>query len=282
MTAKPSLSTLSAAITEKVKTSPTALPTPPTMIGQLLGLIADDRTRLEELAEVVSKDPGLATRVLSAANSALYRMGSPATSLQQAVSRLGMRGLRGIALGLAANELGGKSYPELRQRCWRHCLAVGAATKLLARHARASASGDFFVFGLLHNVGELVALQVAGRMKETAGADEGIVTEAIQQANAGCGQALFTAWGLPEVISNLHMLCHGLREADGPAETRVAQVVQLADAAARAFELGPHDEAEDVLEGHPAIAALGLSQYQVCDLEVELIDMVLELNDALS
>lgn len=282
MTAKPSLSSLSASIVERVKESPAALPTPPTMIGQLLRLIADDKTRLEELADAVSKDPGLATRVLSAANSALYRMGSPATSLQQAVSRLGMRGLRGIALGLAANELGGKSYPELRQRCWRHCLAVGAATKLLARHARASASGDFFVFGLLHNVGELVALQVAGRMKETASVDEGLVTEAIEQANAACGQALFEAWGLPEVIANLHALSHGLRDPEGPAETRVAQVVQLADAAARSFELGPLDEAEDLLEGHPAIAALGLSPYQVCDLEVELIDMVLELNDALS
>lgn len=281
MNAKPSLANLSATLVDKVKNSPTALPTPPTMIGELLRLISDDKTRLEELAEVVAKDPGLATRVLSAANSALYRMGVPATSLQQAVSRLGMRGLRGIALGLAANELGGKRYPELRERCWRHCLAVGAATKLLARHARASASGDFFVFGLLHNVGELVALQVAGQTRETKGLEEALVTEAIQQANAECGQALFTLWGLPDVISSLHGLSHGLRPAAGAAETRVAQVVQLADAAARAFELGPLDEAEDTLEEHPAIEALGLTRYQVCDLEVELIDMVLELNDAL-
>ncbi len=62
----------------------------PDVISRLITLFDDPETTAAEVAEILSKDAGLVTRVLRIANSAYYAGRGDVTTVQQALMKLGM------------------------------------------------------------------------------------------------------------------------------------------------------------------------------------------------
>ena len=95
---------------------------------------------------------------LELANSAYFSFGSPVGSVHQAVSLIGATHVRDIALATSVTSYFRDVPPDLIQLedFWRHSLAVGIGSRMLAGIRREANVERFFVSGMLHGVGRLV------------------------------------------------------------------------------------------------------------------------------
>ena len=97
------------------------LPTPPDIFFDLTRLMQSPTSSVNDVARVVTRDPGLSAKLLQLVNSAYFGTGQVTTSITQAVALLGTDRLRYIALTASvfsspegANS-GGFSLQEMRE-----------------------------------------------------------------------------------------------------------------------------------------------------------------------
>lgn len=116
------------------------------------------------ISEIIAVDTALVARVLALANSALYRPDAPIRSVEQALLRLGLRRFHTLLLTAALRqllfELGGDQWQQLRD-FWRHSLTTALTAKALATLTRYQEPDEAFMLGMLHNVGELIAIKTS-------------------------------------------------------------------------------------------------------------------------
>ncbi len=129
-------------------------------IGQILNKVqeiaSDPNSDASHMAEVLSTDPGLTTRIIKLSNSAYYSLGrSKITSVQQAVVQLGFETVQRIAMtAQALNSIDEDANNEdmPMERFWGHSLACGLATKFLASRMKLQSDQDLFSAGFLHDI----------------------------------------------------------------------------------------------------------------------------------
>ena len=129
---------------------------------RLVELAADEDCSVNDLVSLVEKDPSLAIRLLKIANSAFFRTAEPATTLKQAVIRVGFQQLRIMALSLSLRDtfpmgkVGGFDY----ERFWRASLYRALMAKSLAEQAGTCNPEEAFVAGLTLEIGFLIFLNM--------------------------------------------------------------------------------------------------------------------------
>lgn len=114
------------------------------------------------ISEIVSADTALVARILALANSALYGPSTPIRSVDQALLRLGTRRFHTLVLTAALRqlmfELGGDEWQQLRD-FWSHSLTTALTARALATLTRYPEPDEAFMLGMLHNIGELIAIK---------------------------------------------------------------------------------------------------------------------------
>ncbi len=223
------------AICRKIEEA-TDLPTLPEVIIKVEKLARDENSSASDLAKVMNHDPALTARVLRVANSAIYGARSPITSVTLAVARMGFTEVRNIALSLSILKLFAGKGPVDYARFWKHSLSVAFATRILSRHMRVPArnTDDFFVTGLLHDVGILILEQYFAQIYHAALASaqpsvslSELETDKLGIDHAHVGSLLLKRWRLPEVIVEA-VRCHHRPDAAVEART-AAQAVHLSN-----------------------------------------------------
>lgn len=110
-----------------------SLPSVARVLDDLRAVLADSRTDARAVAQVVGRDPAMATKVLQLANWAFVRRTAPVTSIAQAVAVLGLQQLRQVIVAsaafAAAEQLGAEV--ELIVQAQRHGVAAAAAVEQL-------------------------------------------------------------------------------------------------------------------------------------------------------
>ncbi len=141
------------------------------------------------ISNIVSMDTALVARILALANSALYGPGTRITSVDQALTRLGTRRFHTLVLTAALRqllfELGGDEWQQLRD-FWRHSLTTALTARALATLTRYPEPDEAFMLGMLHNIGELIAIKTPA---------EDAKQYYLNQQNE-VAAALVDAWGL--------------------------------------------------------------------------------------
>lgn len=185
------------------------LPSVPAVAAEVLRITHDENASTEILAEALSLDPALSSRLLRLANSALFSMGSPVSSLQRAAIVLGLKTVRLMALGfslLGSLPRGGAGPFDFREY-WRRSVVRAVATRTLASGARSPLVDEAFVAGLMARIGQLtLGHGVPDRwraIREQAG--EGWPGPDAERAvlgfdSAAIAGALLEDWGLPSLI----------------------------------------------------------------------------------
>lgn len=151
----------------------------------------DELADYRDLGEIIGNDTGLSARVLALANSSYFGRGQPVKSLQQALMRLGMENLRTLVITASLRQfllkLGGDQWQQL-QDFWRHSLATALVAKALAHLTGYGNPDEAFLIGMLHNVGELLALHDQHQNHQPG---------ALQATDtAAAGAAMAQDWGL--------------------------------------------------------------------------------------
>ena len=245
------------ALADRLARADVVLPLPPRVASEVLSMTREDDADVTRLARLLHQDPALAGHVLRIANSPAYLPRTPIVSLQQAITRLGLRMLSEIAL-IASVQCGVFHVPgyegELR-RIWRQALASGAFGREIARALRSNVESAFLC-GLLHTIGKPLVLQttvdLARKLDVTASEDD--VAALIAEFHVPAGQLLAARWALPRAVCDAIALYLSYQAGHGCAQEPV--ITALADHLASHLVAGTMDDPE--VRAHRAWVDLNL------------------------
>ncbi len=149
------------------------MPALSTTVTKVLEICNQPNTSPNDLNKIIALDPVLTSRVLKLINSAYYSLPDRIPSLTRAIIMLGMNTVKNLALStsvLGAMK-GRKSERVLRTDLfWTHSLGVGVTAKALAvkRNVLPAEREDYFVAGLLHDLGKIPLVECFPDEYETA------------------------------------------------------------------------------------------------------------------
>ncbi|PLW68409.1 sensor domain-containing diguanylate cyclase [Pseudohalioglobus lutimaris] len=207
------------------------LPSLPDVASRLLTLMSREDTELSDVADLISKDVALCSKVIKVSNSAFYNFPQQITSIQQAISILGTNAVRSLVLSfsfLSLNKPKGTERFDFNQ-FWQRSLASAVSTKLILEQLPGVDAEQAFLAGLLQNLGELVlACTVPERFEavleelEKGEQDQSAIErELLQLDHARVGYEVSHYWSFPPALS-LPILYHHRPEEcqSGDAEIR--------------------------------------------------------------
>ena len=137
-------------------------PTLPTIYTQLMELMANSRSTVQDLAEVIMKDQSSTTKILKVVNSPVYALKQRVTNISQAIFYLGFKEVKNIVLALSVLDVFSKISANIDfdiQDLWKHSIAVGVISKVLGMYYGERNTEDYFVCGIIHDIGILFFLK---------------------------------------------------------------------------------------------------------------------------
>lgn len=228
---------MSAARSKSIKAKVESFPALPATVTQVLAVTADPQSSADDLMQVVLPDQSMCATILKVANSALFGIPREVTRIERAVVVLGQEEIRNIVLGKAIFT----SFPKIDHKdkdkvglFWEHAFTCGLTAKIIAEHFRYSAS-EFFVAGLIHDIGKLamlltfpdeypILLELSGptyyESKQAESTQYGIAHDKV-------GLELAQKWLLPEPLSMAIGYHHQPESA--PTQKIFPLIVQVAD-----------------------------------------------------
>lgn len=139
------------------------MPALSTTVTKVLEVCNRLNTSANDLNRIISLDPVLTGRVLKLINSAYYALPEPISSLTRAIIMLGINTVKNLALSTSVvGALKGLNTQQVlsSEQFWNHSLCVGVTAKALAgkRGLPYTQRDDYFVAGLLHDLGKMPLL----------------------------------------------------------------------------------------------------------------------------
>ena len=228
---------------------PTALrqlPPMPQALGRALELIRDPWSQRAKLAQVLALDQGMTGLFLRMVNSAYYGLPRRITSLDEAIGYLGFDTVESLILAVAATPVLSRpvsSYMLDPGALWKHSIAVASGAEWIARRQRLTPASEYYVGGLLHDVGKLALDLMLDRSTKWAGkeaADEQGWLE-IERLTTGhdhteIGAVVVRSWNLPDRVVEAVRCHHSPEQAEG--DPLFTAVVHVANAAALMSGIG--------------------------------------------
>lgn len=203
------------------------LPSPPAIALRILEAVKQNNASYEELSKIIQVDPALTSKILQVANSSFYSMSCKISTIENALSVLGMTVTKNIALSfviskeMTGSECGGFDFTYF----WKRAVTSAVGAELLASLLRYK-NDDLFVTALLQDIG-MVVLHLCWPSEYRQILDEKRVAEAsvfdLERKIFGfdhqvVGADLLAGWGLPTTISAMIRYHH---TTDCPEEVRL-------------------------------------------------------------
>ena len=203
-----------------------SVPDVPELIPKLM-LLPEDTPRHDILA-ILREDAELCEAILLIAKKPYYSGRRPITSLSRLVDRIGLSGIRGLALQAALARAVFSQPSEIMQELWKHSLTTAYITRVICQHA-AVHSETAFATALLQHIG--LALPLA--LNEVAEDD---LWERLEYAHEAIAGFLVKSWSLPESLCKAVLQHHRL--GTGTASDEIVATLIIADLIANNLERG--------------------------------------------
>jgi len=136
------------------------VPTLPIISHRIQSLFIQDEVTIRQVGEIIEHDPPLAVKILKIVNSSFFGLLNNVSSIDHALVILGFEEVRNIVLGFSIQHFFNmRSNGFDRKRFWVHSVICSQIAKYLGRHFNIVDDGTFFLSGLIHDLGKLVADQ---------------------------------------------------------------------------------------------------------------------------
>lgn len=139
------------------------IPMLPKVTSEILRLVDDPSSTVDDLKGVIAHDPGLSCRILRVVNSSFYGLSRQIGSLERAIPILGLRVTRNLAIIASMDKFfqigrSGDIFRSLADDLWLHSVSTATAGKLIAEHLNTNHPDEFFLSGLIHDIGIVAEL----------------------------------------------------------------------------------------------------------------------------
>ena len=187
------------------------LPSPAGVGVRILELTRSEDYSVDEMGAAIMADPSLTGRILQLANRGERTGSKPATTVEEAIMRLGSRMVRDLALAfsLVSERSTGACQAFDYEQYWSASLARAVSAQVISRRLEQSRPEVAYVCGLVSDVGRLALASVYadsyGKVLTNHG--ERTLDELIQKENevfkidhAQIGRFMLLDWGLPDLF----------------------------------------------------------------------------------
>ncbi len=202
------------------------------------------------LIRVISLDPVLTGQVLKLINSAYFALPNKMASLTRAIIMLGVNTVKNMAINTAIMGMVMQEEPSLSlpiDTFWTHSIRVGVTARALAaiKGIPATRRDDFFVAGLLHDLGKVPLAncfpsefkQVLAQAEEEQKALHKQEMDFFGFDHGRIGKSIAEKWQLSDTITEA--LCYHHNPTDpGVSNHDLVEMVALADLYANLYEIG--------------------------------------------
>ena len=264
------------------------IPPCPEVVVALMAEVRQPDVDFLKLVKLISGDVGLAASMLKMANSPFFALRNKVSSINLAVSVLGLKNLTQIVRSSALqNALGGDKM--VMERFWERSNLTAVVASRMAGQLHGISRDDAYTLGLFHDCGIPILMQKFPDYKEKlAAANQSanlvIVIEDQHYAtnHAIVGNMLARNWFLPAPISHAIMVHHDhsiFTQPDARSTPEVCSLVALtmiAEHIATAF-LGKADDADWIASGQLALDHLGLCSQDMSDITDDALDELEEI-----
>ena len=147
-------------IFEKIRKS-ASLPQLPQVMLQLIRACGKEKTDIDEVTQIISRDAGLTAKLLTIIASPHVNLAKQVTTIKSAVVYLGLDTVRNIAISSSAMQFFKFSkVPENFNinRFWYHSYKSAVLAQRMARESNQANPEQYFLAGLLHDIGTLVLM----------------------------------------------------------------------------------------------------------------------------
>lgn len=263
------------------------IPPCPEVVVALMEEVRQPDVDFSKLVKLISGDVGLAASMMKTANSPFFALRSKVSSIQQAVSVLGLKNLTQIVRGSALqNALGGDKISM--ERFWERSNFTAVVASYFAGKLHGVSRDDAYTLGLFHDCGIPILMQKFPDYKEKLAAANqsaelviSIEDQHYATNHTVVGNMLARNWSLPAHISQAILVHHDHTIYEHPGERATPEVcalvaiTQVAAHIAATFS-GKADDAEWIICGQLAQDYLGVSAE---DMEDITEDALVELEE---
>lgn len=125
----------------------------PSVIVKALNVMKKPTASMKELGDIVMFDQSLTIKILALVNSAYYGFSQQISSINIALSLLGMVKVKNIIVAVAMKPMmSNQGDKEL----WKHSMRVAAGCEYLAHLTKVMDADEAFIAGFVHDVGKMV------------------------------------------------------------------------------------------------------------------------------
>lgn len=203
----------------------------PSVIVKALNVMKDPNAGMKELGDIVIFDPSLSVKFLALVNSAYYGFSQQISSINIALSLLGMTKVKNIIITVAMKPMMSNVGDK---EIWRHAIKVAAGCEHLAKMGNVAKADEIFIAGFMHDIGKLVLNASDPQLYEKVALDvaNGInILDAEKKHfdtdHTKTGALIAKRWQLPVFLTNIIKYHHNPKLSTMPAICNIVYNVDL-------------------------------------------------------
>jgi len=198
-------------LVEKIKQNALVLPTLPKIALKVREIADDPDVNLALMSEVIAQDPALSIGMIKVANSPLLGRSVKVETVNQAVTRIGLRQIKSIATAMALEQVfvsKNKIVSMYLKKSWEKTIDVAAVAIALMtfykqKNKHSSLSLDELTLAaLVHSIGVLPILTEAENHPDVF-ANPTFLQQAIVKLSSNIGAEVTKAWGFSDQFIEL-------------------------------------------------------------------------------
>lgn len=242
---------------EKILSFIDYLPPLPYVTGELITLLHNEDSNLRDITKVIEKDPSLSVNILKTANSASYGLSYKVSSVEHAVTLIGLKEVASLCLSwgiaTALKPKHGIKTMDLKA-FWEHSIATGIIAKIFCKEFHIRIQSSLYLAGLIHDIGKIILDRFS----------HNIYTEAIQlthiknislreaekevigEFHDKVGGYLLKRWKLPDMLVEVATHHHSIVNASQKNIDLVA-IISLSNQIARLKGFGCYGNMQGVI-----------------------------------
>lgn len=209
------------------------LPAMPNVIMHALNVIKDPESSLKELAKIISYDQSLSTKVLTLVNSAYYGFSQQITSINRAISLIGMSKAKNLIMTVAMRPM---LMNQGDKELWKHSITTAVGCEYIAKYLKVMDVDEAFVIGFLHDLGKVVLnlkdAKLYEKVKDSVKFNPNSNILEIERVYFGAdhcqmGSILTKRWQLPLLVNNTVKYHHAPNLSSMPTACSLVYLVDL-------------------------------------------------------
>jgi len=268
-----------AAILQKFSSGQIVPPVMPQVVFEMRNVIRRQDAAVKDLAEVIEKDPVISLRLISVANSPVYKGYGDVKSIQAAIPRLGFKEAMSVVVAIANKSLYEARLAQhrvLMDKMWVHSLACAYASKLFAQSLSLEDPETLFLMGLTHDVGKVILLRAFAAIPQEQKLKTEVILAAIQEAHQSIGSMLLKRWGFGEEFLRIVALHEGSNFSE--QTNKEILVVHLSNMLTRKMGISFFEwDGKDLAE-QPSATLLGVSTDAIEAVEQKIKETVKDVS----